>query len=53
MNNYNTITFQKSSFIYEEGNFPKDSFYIITKGKARCYAINSNNYDREYNVVPD
>ncbi|WP_416487606.1 cyclic nucleotide-binding domain-containing protein [Brachyspira hyodysenteriae] len=50
MNNYNTITFQKSSFIYEEGNFPKDSFYIITKGKARCYAINSNNYDREYNV---
>ncbi|MEI0494792.1 cyclic nucleotide-binding domain-containing protein [Brachyspira intermedia] len=50
MNNYNTIKFQKSSFIYEEGNFPKDSFYIITKGKARCYAINSSNHDKDYNV---
>ncbi|ASJ22559.1 cAMP-binding protein [Brachyspira hampsonii] len=50
MNNYRTIKFPKSSFIYEEGNFPKDSFYIITKGKAISYAINSSNYDREYKV---
>lgn len=50
MNNYRTIKFSKSSFIYEEGNFPKDSFYIITKGKAISHAINSNNYDREYNI---
>ena len=50
MNNYKTIKFSKSSFIYEEGNFPKDSFYIITKGKAESYAINSNNYNKEYNI---
>ena len=50
MNNYRTIKFSKSSFIYEEGNFPKDSFYIITKGKAISYAINSSNYNKEYSV---
>ncbi|CRF32708.1 cAMP-binding protein [Brachyspira suanatina] len=50
MNNYKTIKFSKSSFIYEEGNFPKDSFYIITKGKVISYAINSNNYNKEYNI---
>ncbi|PTY41512.1 cyclic nucleotide-binding domain-containing protein, partial [Brachyspira hampsonii] len=50
MNNYKTIKFSKSSFIYEEGNFPKDYFYIITKGKAVSYAINSDNYNKEYKV---
>ena len=50
MDNYRTIKFPKSSFIYEQGNYPKDSFYIITKGKAVSYAINSNNYNKEYNV---
>ena len=50
MDNYRTIKFPKSSVIYEEGNFPHDSFYIITKGKVISYAINTSNYNKEYNV---
>ncbi|WP_300368894.1 Crp/Fnr family transcriptional regulator, partial [Brachyspira sp.] len=49
MNN-RTIKFPKSSFIYEQGNYPKDSFYIITKGKAMSFAINSDKYYMEYNI---
>lgn len=50
MNNYKTTKLPKDSLIYEEGNYPKDTFYIITKGKAISYANNSKFYDREYNI---
>ena len=50
MNNYKTSKFPKNYLIYEEGNYPKDVFYIITKGKAKSYSSNSKNYEREYNI---
>ena len=50
MNNYKTLKFPKNYLIYEEGNYPKDVFYIITKGKAKSYSSNSKNYEREYDV---
>ncbi|MEI0563380.1 cyclic nucleotide-binding domain-containing protein [Brachyspira pulli] len=50
MNNYRTIRFPKDSLIYEEGNYPLDVFYIITKGKVISYSNHSKNYNREYNI---
>ena len=50
MNDYKTLKFPKSSLIYEEGNYPNDAFYIITKGKVISYANGSDKYNNEYNV---
>ena len=50
MNDYKTLKFPKSSLIYEEGNYPNDAFYIITKGKVVSYANNSDKYNNEYNA---
>ena len=50
MNDYKTLKFPKSSLIYEEGNYPNDAFYIITKGKIISYSNNSDKYNNEYNV---
>lgn len=43
------IKIPKDYFLYEEGNYPKDSFFIIIKGKVKAYSIGSKNFNEEYN----
>ena len=47
MGKYNTLSFQKSSIIYIKNQYPKDSFYVITKGKAISYG--TFDYNIEFN----
>ena len=44
---YNTLSFQKSAIIYIKNQYPKDSFYVVTKGKAISYG--TLDYNIEFN----
>ena len=52
MYNYKTLKFPKGYLIYEEMKYPRNVFYIITKGKVISYSINSNSeiYKEIYGV---
>ncbi len=45
MHKYNTLQFKKSSIIYIKDQNPKNSFYIITKGKAISYGTFHSNIE--------
>ena len=47
MSKYNTLSFKKSAIIYIKNQYPKNSFYIITKGKAISYG--TFDYSIEFN----
>ncbi|ACN85097.1 cyclic nucleotide-binding domain-containing protein [Brachyspira hyodysenteriae] len=46
MNKYSNLNFKKSSIIFIKDQSPKDTFYIITKGKAISYG--ALNYSVEF-----
>lgn len=45
---YNTIKFNKDATIFIEGQDPKYTFYIITKGSVIVYSYFADNFTIEY-----
>lgn len=48
MLNYNSVKFNKDTTIFIEGQDPRYTFYIITKGSAMVYSYFADDYAVEY-----